>query len=78
MCFTLVGVAVAQLKLQRWYFWFQMLFLVFIAAVGRDFMAFAKMLATPTDLIRELADTLPTSTHFFMNYFTLAYMTKAM
>jgi len=78
MCFSLTAAAFAQLKLQRWYFWFQMLFLVFIAAVGRDFMAFAKLLATPTDLIRELADTLPTSTHFFMNYFTLAYMTKAM
>jgi len=78
MCFTCTAAAFAQLKLQRWYFWFQMLFLVFIAAVGRDFVSFAKMLATPTDLIRQLADTLPTSTHFFMNYFTLAYMTKAM
>jgi len=78
MCFTITAAAFAQLKLQRWYFWFQMLFLVFIAAVGQNFVAFAKLFAEPTELIRQLADTLPTSTHFFMNYFTLAYMTKAM
>mmetsp|Transcript_60085 Transcript_60085/g.143163 ORF Transcript_60085/g.143163 Transcript_60085/m.143163 type:complete len:785 (+) Transcript_60085:135-2489(+) len=78
MCFTLTGAQFSQSKLQKWYFWFQMLFLVLIAAIGRDFTSFARSAAQPVELIRQMADTLPTSTHFFMNYFTLAYMTKAL
>jgi len=61
-----------QHKLQSWYFWFQVFFVVLVTAVGNNFIDFSsKVLANPQSIITIMADKMPKSTHFYMNY--LAY-----
>jgi len=77
--FTLYAHQFTQLKLQRWYFWMQVLFVVFAAGIGENFRNFAlKAVESPLELIDLLADTLPEATHFYWNYLVLAWAAHAM
>jgi len=76
LCFTLKAEAWAQHKLQIWYFWFQIVFVVLAAAVGRNVRDFTEGLAEdPLALPALLAETLPYSTHFHMNFMVLQWVT---
>eukprot|EP00930_Biecheleria_cincta_P042553 TRINITY_DN2927_c0_g8_i1.p1 TRINITY_DN2927_c0_g8~~TRINITY_DN2927_c0_g8_i1.p1 ORF type:complete len:797 (-),score=136.95 TRINITY_DN2927_c0_g8_i1:223-2613(-) len=78
-CFTLYANQFAQLKLQRWYFWMQVLFVVFAAAIGQDFQSFVlTFVESPLSLLSLLADRLPAATHFFWNYLVLGWASHAM
>jgi len=78
-CFTLYAHQFAQLKLQRWYFWMQVLFVVFAAAIGQDFRSFAlQVFASPVSVVSLLADRLPEATHFYWNYLVLQWAAHAM
>lgn len=77
--FTLKAEAFAQHKLQKWYFWFQMFFVVLTTAIGQDFVGFLSDIAKdPFGIFGLLADKLPSATHFYMNFLTLQWFTHAM
>jgi len=78
-CFTLKAEAWAQHKLQAWYFWFQLFFVVLITAVGQDVAGFTEALFTdPFALFGVMADTMPYATHYYMNYLVLQWMSNSM
>jgi len=77
--FTLKAEAWAQLRLQEWYFWFQMIFVVMATAVGQNTRDFTKSLATePFSIFSTLADSMPYATHFYMNYLVMQWVTHGM
>jgi len=78
-CFTLKAAAWAQHKLQAWYFWFQLFFVCLIAAIGTNVIGFTEVMFTdPFSIPGVLADTLPSATHYYMNYLVMQWLTQAM
>ncbi|CAK0861402.1 unnamed protein product [Prorocentrum cordatum] len=77
--FTLKAGAWAQHKVQTWYFWFNVVFVIMIAAVGTDFFEFADALLTsPFSVFSLLGDTLPYATHYYCNYIVLQWFVHFM
>jgi len=77
--FPLKGSTFAQHKLQTWYFWFQIFFVVLITAVGQNFTEFTKILfQDPLSIFEVMATTMPYATHFYMNFLVLQWVTHAM
>merc|ERR1719350_2235222 len=77
--FTLRAAAWAQAKLQIWYFWFQVVFVVLATAVGQNVTGFTTTLfEDPFSIFGVLADTMPYATHFFMNFLVLQWMSHSM
>lgn len=67
--FELKSTLWAQRKLQSWYFWFQVFFVIIVTAVGNDFVTFSrKVVENPSAIITLMAEKMPGSTHFYMNY----------
>lgn len=59
----------AQQRLQMWYFWFQVIFILLITAVGSSLWDTAMELVNhPTMIFELLAFRLPSSTHFYLNF----------
>merc|ERR1740138_1689897 len=59
----------AQHLLQLWYFWFQVIFVLLVTAVGMSLWDTAMELVNhPTMIFELLAFRLPSSTHFYLNY----------
>jgi len=70
---------VQQHKLQIWYFWFQVIFVLLATAVGQNFRSFAMTVLTdPMGILPVLAKTLPSATHYYMNYLVLQAMAAGM
>lgn len=66
----------AQERLSIWYFWFQVIFVILVTAIGNDFFAFiGKVAQNPVGLASLMADQLPKATHFYMNYLVLQWST---
>jgi len=73
-CFTLRELGAGQLYLQQTYFWFQIVFVVLVTAIGTNVWDFTVMLVgDPFSIPGLLADTLPTATHFYMNFMVLQW-----
>lgn len=78
-CYTLRSSSRAQEMLLRWYFWFQVIFVLLVTAVGNDFLDFCKEVAqTPLSFPHLLADQLPKATHFYMNWVVVQWSTHAL
>merc|ERR1740117_523294 len=78
-CFTLKADAFAQQRLQNAYFWFQIVFVVLITAVGSNVAGFMlAIIENPLSLPMLLAETMPGATHFYMNFMVLQWVTHAM
>jgi len=61
-----------QLKLQNWYFWFQVFFVILVTAVGTNLFKFVESVAkNPPSLAMKLADQMPKASHFYMHYLIL-------
>mmetsp|Transcript_30131 Transcript_30131/g.54588 ORF Transcript_30131/g.54588 Transcript_30131/m.54588 type:complete len:761 (+) Transcript_30131:98-2380(+) len=72
--FPLKSSQLAQEKLLVWYFWFQVIFVIFVTAIGNDFVQFCREVAeNPVGLLSIMADQLPKATHFYMNYIALQW-----
>jgi len=68
----------AQLHLQTAYFWFMVMFVVLITAIGGSLADTLKaVLETPSKVPFLLAEALPVSTHFYMKYLVLQWATPA-
>jgi hypothetical protein len=69
----------AQLSLQEYYFWFLILFVLLVTAIGTNlvetFNAFAH---SPFSAFRLLANSMPTATHFYLKYCILQPVTHGM
>mmetsp|Transcript_39057 Transcript_39057/g.72304 ORF Transcript_39057/g.72304 Transcript_39057/m.72304 type:complete len:802 (-) Transcript_39057:47-2452(-) len=69
----------AQLQLQKFYFWFLVIFVLLITACGTSFTeTLSKIAQSPFYLFVLLADTMPMTTHFYMNYQVLQWTTASM
>jgi len=77
--FTLRADAWAQHKLQVWYYWFQIVFVILATAVGQDVRGFSKtIIEEPFAIFSMMANTMPYATHFYMNFLVLQWATHAM
>lgn len=77
--FTLRAAAWAQHKLQVWYYWFQIVFVILATAVGQNVAGFTKtLISEPFKIFGVLATTMPFATHFYMNFLVLDWVTHAM
>jgi len=77
--YTLKAGAWAQHKVQTSYFWFNVVFVIMIAAVGTDFFEFADAIMTsPFSVFSLLGDSLPYATHYYCNYVVLQWVTHFM
>ena len=73
--FNLTSNDMQQLKLQVWYFWFLVAFVVLATAVGQDLNGLLDFFDTAASDTSELfgwfAETLPYATHFYLNFMVL-------
>merc|ERR1719217_904773 len=77
--YTLKSVAWRQLELQQWYFWFLIVFVLLITCVGSDLMGTLECLAQrPFGIFSLLANRMPLSTHFYLNYTIMQVLTHGM
>jgi len=77
--FILKADAWSQTRLQKWYFWFQVVFVILITAIGDSVVEFTTTIFTdPMAVFSMLAETMPHSTHFYMNFLVLQWTTHAM
>ncbi|CAJ1372689.1 unnamed protein product, partial [Effrenium voratum] len=66
----------AQEMLLQWYFWFQVIFVLLVTAVGNNFLAFCEDVAkSPFSVPHLLANQLPNATHFYMSYLVVQWST---
>eukprot|EP00439_Symbiodinium_sp_Y106_P052054 s2947_g6.t4 len=72
--FTLNSKAQSQLFLQQWYFWFQVIFVLLVTAIGTSlWQRFADVLTSPTSVVLDLAGSLPNTSTFYMSYIILQW-----
>lgn len=72
------GECFLQQRLQYYYFWFLIVFVLLITAVGSSLIeTSAKLIEHPTMVFALLANTLPHSTHFYLNYLPIQWTTHA-
>jgi len=77
--FILRADAWSQTRLQKWYFWFQIVFVIMITAIGDSVVEFTTTIFTdPIAVFGMLAETMPHATHFYMNFLVLQWTTHAM
>lgn len=77
--FSLKAAQWAQQKLQVWYFWFQVVFVVLAAAVGQNMTGVTRqVIEDPLGIPNILARTLPYATHFFLNFLVLQWLAHCM
>lgn len=68
----------AQKRLQTYYFWFQIVFVVLVTAIGSDAVGFTMTVFTdPLALPDLLGAAMPPATHFYMNFLVLQWVTHA-
>lgn len=76
--FLLKADAWSQSRLQIWYFWFQVLYVILVTTVGGSLFNRAKDLAdNPSSMFDLLGVMLPQASHFYMNYLVLQWTTHA-
>jgi len=67
-----------QHKIQDWYFYFQIVFVLLVTAIGSSLLDTLEELAEdPTSIVYLLASTLPLASHFYLNYLPLQWVTHA-
>uniref|UniRef100_A0A7S4VV24 CSC1/OSCA1-like 7TM region domain-containing protein n=2 Tax=Alexandrium monilatum TaxID=311494 RepID=A0A7S4VV24_9DINO len=77
--FILRADAWAQHKLQVWYFWFQIVFVLLVTIVGSSVViAFKQIAEKPFAVFGILADSMPSATHFYLNFMVMQWVTHAM
>jgi len=64
----------AQHRLQIWYFWFQIIFVLLVTAVGSSLWdTILTLVNHPTLIFELLANRLPTTTHFYLNFMCMQW-----
>lgn len=74
--FYLKAGTLAQLRLQRWYYSFLLLFVLLVSIVGRSALLTATEIArNPGSVIDRLSASLPSASHFYLSYVVLGWFT---
>lgn len=69
----------AQLGLQRYYFHFMLIFIVLVTAISGSIISTAETLVkNPLAVFDILANRLPQSSHFYLNWFVLQWLTQVL
>lgn len=77
--FVLVAETWAQVRLQVYYFWFQVVFTVLVTAVGGSLVnTMAYIAQHPTALFSLIGDSLPSATHFYLNFMVMQWFTQVL
>eukprot|EP00928_Gymnodinium_smaydae_P046130 TRINITY_DN30730_c0_g1_i1.p1 TRINITY_DN30730_c0_g1~~TRINITY_DN30730_c0_g1_i1.p1 ORF type:complete len:882 (-),score=144.59 TRINITY_DN30730_c0_g1_i1:56-2530(-) len=77
--FSLKSDRFAQHQLQVWYFWFQMVFVVLVAAIGQSVLQFLGLLVDhPMSIFQVLSSEMPKTTHFYMSFLVIQWMSHGM
>mmetsp|Transcript_49267 Transcript_49267/g.77920 ORF Transcript_49267/g.77920 Transcript_49267/m.77920 type:complete len:822 (-) Transcript_49267:8-2473(-) len=77
--FPAVSSSQLQLGLHKWYFAFQVVFVVFVTAVSGSIVSQAVEIAEhPSSILYVLATTLPNFTHFYLNWYVLQWFTQVL
>eukprot|EP00929_Paragymnodinium_shiwhaense_P119380 TRINITY_DN91273_c0_g1_i1.p1 TRINITY_DN91273_c0_g1~~TRINITY_DN91273_c0_g1_i1.p1 ORF type:complete len:954 (-),score=107.66 TRINITY_DN91273_c0_g1_i1:58-2919(-) len=77
--FTLKADSYEQVLLMRWYFWFQVIYVLLITAVGSSLWTrLEEVIKSPTSVMTLLANTLPSVSHFYMSYIVLNWASNCM
>jgi len=77
--FVLKADAWMQHMIQQWYFYFLLIFVVLVTAVGTSLWDRSQdLVENPTAIFSLLADNLPTASHFYLNYIPLQYSQHCM
>jgi len=78
-CMSMYDESVVQSRIAVWYWWMNVLYVVMITALGTNFMSFVETLAKdPLSIFSLLADTMPSCTHYYMNYVAMQSYVHAM
>ena len=68
-----------QLQVQTWYFWFLVVFVLMVTAIGSSlFYTITRLAQRPGEIFSLLATTLPYATHFYLSYFPLQWSVYAL
>merc|ERR1719265_2777597 len=68
-----------QHKVQIWYYYFNLVFILLVTAVGSSLLATVdSLLEDPTSVFKLLASTLPTASHFYLNLYPAQWTTQSM
>eukprot|EP00928_Gymnodinium_smaydae_P078981 TRINITY_DN63019_c0_g1_i1.p1 TRINITY_DN63019_c0_g1~~TRINITY_DN63019_c0_g1_i1.p1 ORF type:complete len:933 (-),score=229.92 TRINITY_DN63019_c0_g1_i1:79-2877(-) len=77
--FSIESGAMAQYHMQHWFYAFNIFFIVLVTAVGRSLLATAETVARdPGELFELLALSLPTASHFYLQYVVLGWFSVAL
>lgn len=67
-----------QLQVQKWYFYFLVVFVLMVTAIGSSlFYTLKSLVERPGEIFSLLATTLPYSTHFYLSYFPFQWTVYA-
>jgi hypothetical protein len=77
--FALKAEAWLQHKVQLWYYYFNVIFVLLVTAVGSSLLKTVdELIKDPTSIFHLLADTMPTATHFYLNLYPTQWATHSM
>jgi len=77
--FALKAKAWLQHKVQIWYYYFNLVFILLVTAVGSSLLATVdSLIEDPTSVFKLLASTLPTASHFYLNLYPAQWTTQSM
>jgi len=77
--FALKARAWLQHKVQIWYYYFNLVFILLVTAVGSSLLSTVdSLLEDPTSIFKLLATTLPTASHFYLNLYPAQWATQSM
>jgi hypothetical protein len=78
-CFSLDSETLSQYYLQQWYFWFQVVFVLLITAVGSSLWERTQAIYDhPQMVFNVLAQNLPYASRFYINYTVLQWATNTL
>lgn len=70
--FGLASETWCQQRMQHWYFYFQVLFVLLVFSLGNSlFTSYMRLVKNPTRLCSLLASTLPQAAHFYLKFFPI-------
>lgn len=65
-----------QHELQIWYFWFLIIFVVLVTAIGSSLLGFVRQIAQePLSIFRTLAVSMPSASHFYLSWMVMQWAT---
>lgn len=77
--FALKAKAWLQHKIQIWYYYFNLVFILLVTAVGSSLLSTVdSLLEDPTSIFKLLATTMPTASHFYLNLYPTQWATQSM